>query len=97
MMQNESFWSKTMQALAIRGFEPELEAAIQTEAKREHLSLNKAALRLMRRGAGLLTTDKPQPIGDALDEFIGVWDENDLREFEAATAVFNEIDEDDWK
>lgn len=86
-----------MQALTIRGFEPELEAAIQTEAKREHLSLNKAALRLMRRGAGLLAADKPQPIGDALDDLIGVWDEKDLHEFETAVADLNEVDHDLWQ
>ena len=42
-----------MRQLTVRGFDDELSSAIQGLAQREGISLNKAALRLLRKGAGL--------------------------------------------
>lgn len=39
--------------LTIRGFSRDLEKRLHDLARREQLSLNKAAIKLMRRGAGL--------------------------------------------
>jgi len=44
--------------------------------------LNRAALLLLRRGAGLeATANADGAIGNALDSFVGVWTEEDEREF----------------
>lgn len=61
-----------MTQLTLRGFEPELEKRLREMAARDHLSLNKAALKLMRRGAGLdsVSTQSP-PIGDQLRRHAG--------------------------
>lgn len=42
-----------MNQLTLRGLDKELERRIREFAEQEHIFLNKAALKLMRRGAGL--------------------------------------------
>jgi hypothetical protein len=42
-----------MNQLSLRGFDKEIERRIRELARREGVSLNKAALILMRRGAGI--------------------------------------------
>ena len=42
-----------MEQLTVRGFGEDLSAAIRRLAAEEQVSLNQAALRLLRRGAGL--------------------------------------------
>ncbi|MFN7962899.1 MAG: hypothetical protein U0002_16640 [Thermoanaerobaculia bacterium] len=84
--------------LTIRGFEPELEAKIQEVARRERISLNKAVLKLLRRGAGLEAPEPKQDvIGNSLDWFIGSGTEEDLRVVQEAEEWFERIDEELWK
>ena len=67
-------------------------------AKRRDTSLNKAALFLMRRGAGLTAPgDQPPVIGDALREFRGTWTETDERLVLDAVADLDKVDGDFWK
>lgn len=49
-----------MKQLTIRGFDDELSERIRREAEEEGISLSKAALRLLRRGAGLPTAKARQ-------------------------------------
>ena len=59
--------------------------------------LNKAAVRLMRRGAGLEPGAPAETqIGDALDGFIGTWSQSDEEELLQATQVFGQVDERFW-
>ena len=84
--------------LTVRGFDRDLEARLREAARREGVSLNKAALRLMRRGAGL--TDRPAEegaIGNTLDEFFGTWTPDEAEEFDDAVAVFEQLDEEVWR
>lgn len=61
-----------MTQLTLRGFDPELERRLRELAARDHLSLNKAALRLMRRGAGLESEPVPvRNLGRRLQRFAG--------------------------
>lgn len=61
-----------MTQLTIRGFDADLEKRLRELAKRDQLSLNKAALTLMRRGAGLERVPSPdQQIGQRLQRFSG--------------------------
>ena len=48
-----------MNQITVRGFDDELSACLRRLAKREGLSLNQAALRLLRRGAGLAEVPVP--------------------------------------
>lgn len=61
-----------MNQLTIRGFDDELRHRIEALAREREISLNRAAVLLIRRGAGLEhSRTRPHGIGDGLDEFIG--------------------------
>ncbi len=83
--------------LTIRGFDDELASRLRRLAEERDISLNKAALVLMRQGAGLGTPgDQPNVIGNSLDRFMGVWTKEEAAEFREATRDFDRIDEDLW-
>ena len=86
-----------MTQLTIRGFDQELERRLRDEARRRGLSLNRAALALLRRGAGLEEPPGGKAVGDALDHLAGTWTEAEARELREATAVFERVDEDFWR
>lgn len=87
-----------MQQLSLRGFDKELERSLREVAKRERVSLNKAALLLMRRGAGLVASpDSSATVGAALDPFIGSWSESQERRLLDSIAACETVDEALWK
>jgi hypothetical protein len=71
---------------------------IEDLARREGISRNQAAVRLLRKGARL---DEPvearDAIGSSLDWFIGSWTQEQARELEQALADFEMVDEDLWR
>ncbi len=88
-----------MNQLTIRGFDDDLKEHIRKLAEREGLSLNRAAVKLLRRGAGL-----PQGrygenrIGSALDHFFGTMSKEEADELDAVIEEeFEKIDEPMWK
>ena len=86
-----------MNQLTIRGFDDELNAIMCRLADQEGISLNQAALRLLRKGAGL-TDNKgnPNAIGASLDDLFGAWSPDEAERFEAALEVFETVDEAAW-
>jgi hypothetical protein len=69
-----------MTQLTLRGFGRELEQALRRLAKEDGISLNQAALILLRKGAGL-SGGVPRLLGSVVDEFSGTLSDED------ATAV----------
>ncbi len=86
-----------MKQLTLRGFDPELERLLLKMSEEEGLSLNQAALKLMREGAGLRLGRRRRQIGSGLDRFIGTMSEAEGQEILAATEVFQRIDGDLWE
>lgn len=87
-----------MHQLTIRGFDEELERRIRRLASREGISLNRAVLKLLRRGAGLGEGhDKPDTVGDSLDHLVGTWTAEEAAEFDRALEEFSRIDEEVWR
>ena len=87
-----------MRQLTIRGFDEELERRIRQLASREGISLNRAVLKLLRRGAGLGESyDKPEIVGDSLDHLIGTWSAEQAAEIDRALEDFSRIDEEMWR
>jgi len=85
--------------LTVRGFDPELLRRIRALSEREGISLNKAVLRLLRRGAGI---EEPPPgsadtIGSALDDLIGTWTDEEADELRRSIEAFEAIDEELWR
>ena len=86
-----------MNQLTVRGFDDELSARVRGLAKREGISLNQAALRLLRKGAGLTDgTGNPNAIGPSLDDLFGVWSRDEAESFDTALEVFETVDESAW-
>ena len=84
-----------MRQLTVRGFDDELSNRLKGLAQREGISLNQAALRLLRKGAGLPETSGA--IGNSLDHLLGVWTQDEFEKFNKELEVFETIDEELWK
>ena len=87
-----------MNQLTIRGFGDDLQHEIEALARERGISLNRAAVLLIRRGAGL-DDDRAHAkgIGDSLDEFIGSWTEEDEAEFLGSIEAMEQIDDELWR
>ena len=87
-----------MKQLSVRGFDSELEKRIREIAKREGISLNRATLRLLRKGAGLENSGRSEAIvGNSLDHLIGKWSSEEEREFMRSIEPLEQIDRSFWK
>lgn len=79
--------------LSLRGLDPDLEKQIRELARSNQLSLNKATLMILRRGAGLQESRHPASVvGESLDHLIGSWTANEERQFNKAIKVFERVD-----
>jgi len=79
-----------LEQLALRGFDADLERRLLLEARTGGLSLNQAALRLLRRGAGLGGDPAASnAVGSALDQLIGTWTEAEARGLQEAPAALS--------
>lgn len=84
--------------LTIRGFDDELRDKIESLAQEHGISLNKAALLLIRQGAGADDGAAPsRAIGDRLDEFIGSWTLDEEADFLASIEAMEQTDAELWQ
>ena len=87
-----------MNQLTIRGFGDDLRHAIEALAREQGISLNRAAVLLIRRGAGLADERvHANVVGDSLDEFIGSWTAEDEAEFLGSIEAMEQIDDELWR
>lgn len=86
-----------MKQLTVRGLGDELVRAIRRLANRDGTSLNRAAVKLMRRGAGLDDGQGADAVGSSLDHLIGTWSDAEADEFEQALRDFETIDAGMWE
>ena len=86
-----------LKQLSVRGFEPELADALRGLAEAEGISLNQAALRLMRKGAGISGQSHRDRIGNSLDEFIGTMSDGEARDLLDSIAPCDQIDHAFWE
>ena len=87
-----------MDQLTVRGSDDELAERIQHLAKRDGTSLNRAALKLLRQGAGLANPNQEtNAVGSSLDHLIGTWSDDEAAELDAALEEFKVIDEGAWQ
>jgi len=90
--------SPRMNQLTIRGFDDDLRHRIEALAREREISLNRAAVLLIRRGAGLDDEGvRQKAIGDSLDEFIGSWTAEDEAEFLGGIEAMEQIDHELWR
>ena len=85
-----------MKQIVLSEFDDELTASIRRVAEREQISMEEAALKLLRKGAGLGVGRKPDgKIGNSLDHFIGSWSKEEAAELQAALQENHVVDESD--
>ena len=74
-----------MNRITIRDIDDELSAAVDLLAKQEGISLSQAALKLLRKGAGLADGRRSTgTIGNSLDHLIGSWSAAEADKLDAA-------------
>ncbi len=87
-----------MTQLTIRNFPVELERKMKTLARRRGWSMNKAAVYLMKKGAGLGDEPVVNGIGDGLDAFFGSWGKSESEAFDKnIEEAFESVDEELWR
>ncbi|MDE0452622.1 MAG: hypothetical protein OXI90_12770 [Gammaproteobacteria bacterium] len=87
-----------MNQLTIRGFDDDLAKHIRQLADQEGISLNRAVLRLLRRGAGLDSSKAgADTVGSSLDHLIGTWTHEEARAMDRALRDLSHIDRGMWE
>lgn len=83
--------------LTLRGLDRRLQQEIRELARRERISLSKAAVRLLEKGAGIGASDQADRIGDSLDHLIGTWSQAQADAFLATIQSCEQVDEELWE
>lgn len=91
-----------MKQMTLRDMDGETVRRIREISRKEGVSLNRAALRLLRAGsaASARGTDvgaTPKKIGRALDRFIGTWSDKEADFMRRAEKEIERIDPEIWK
>lgn len=86
-----------MKTITLRGIDEVMERALREKSEQLSLkSLNATILYVLQDALGL-TKRRHHAVYRDLDHLVGTWSEADLKEFEEATAVFEQVDEELWR
>jgi hypothetical protein len=80
--------------LTVRDVPSDVAKALRAETRRRGTSLNKTVIELLKQALGM-GWDSPKANG--LEKLAGTWSQEELDHFESATAVFEHIDEEEWR
>jgi plasmid stability protein len=79
--------------LTLRGIPDALNRAIRERAQREKKSINRTVTDILAEALGVEAGSAKKR---DLSDLAGSWSEAEVREFEAALAPFEQIDESEW-
>ncbi|MFQ5769663.1 MAG: hypothetical protein ACE5HX_03945 [bacterium] len=85
-----------MKSISILGLGEQLNKRINEQARRKGLRLNKTIKSLLEEALGLKTAKLKDRRNDFI-EFMGVWTNEDVQEFEIAVKDFEQVDSEGWK
>jgi len=83
-----------MKHVTIRNIPPALAVALEREKERRRTSLNQTVISLLSHS---LATGGESRRSNGLGRMAGTWSEEERRNFEAAVAVTEQIDEELWR
>ena len=86
-----------MSQFTLRGLDKRAQQQIRELARRERISLNKAAVRLLERAAGVAPAKPSDRIGSSLDHLIGTWTAAEAKAFLESVQSCEQIDEELWR
>jgi hypothetical protein len=83
-----------MSQITLRKLPENVERQIRRIARETGTSINKTIIDLLKKSLGLRDTDNKMR---DLSDLAGAWSEEEVREFEENTQVFEHIDEEIWR
>lgn len=86
----------TSNQLTVRSIGSRLRAALEQEASRRGLSLNKTVVALLSERLGLAESAAPGEYGD-LDELAGTWSKSEATRFDEALHAQRQVDPKLWQ
>ena len=87
-----------MNTLTLSELDDDLVATIRHVAERDNTSENQAALKLLRKGAGLEDdVSSNGKVGSSLDEFIGTMSHDEATRIDEAISELRAIDKSMWR
>jgi hypothetical protein len=86
--------AQATRALALRGIDPALRSALETEAARLKMSLNAVVLHILRSSLDLT---EASGLHHDLDDLSGAWSPEEQEEFTSAVQPFEEVDPALWQ
>ena len=97
-MSRKRLKERRVKQLTVRGFDAELERVLRETARRRGVSLNRAALELMRRGSDLPEGGPDAGcVGSSLDHLIGTISDDEADRVLEVVASCNRVDEELWR
>ncbi len=85
-----------MKSLTIHQLDDTMTRMIEARAKSAGQSLNRTVKALLELSLGMRPSEDHRHTED-FAEFLGVWEDSDLQEFEQCTAVLRSVNEEDWR
>jgi plasmid stability protein len=80
--------------LTVRDIPTDVTKALRAETRRRGKSLNQTVIELLKQALGL---GWDSPGANGLEKLAGNWSQEELERFERTTAVFEHIDEEEWR
>jgi hypothetical protein len=83
--------------VTLRDLDPRVLAEIERVARVEGLSINKAAAKILKIGAGIDDAPESRRIGAAVDRFVGKLSAAEARKVTQSLRVLEQVDDELWK
>ena len=83
-----------MNYMTVRNIDPDLARALEDEKRRRGKSINQTVIELLRQA---LSLDWKSKGANGLEKLAGTWSQDEFESFERATAVFEQIDAEQWQ
>ncbi len=85
-----------MKSISIHGLDDTLEVMIKEKALKQGLSINKTIKKLLEEALGIRPKDSSMK-EQAFSDLFGIWNQDDLNDFQESISDFDQIDEKDWQ
>jgi len=85
-----------MKSITIHQLDEPMTRMIEARAKSAGQSLNKTVKALLEQSLGMRPPEDHRHADD-FAEFLGIWEDSDLQEFEQCTEVLRSVNEEDWR
>jgi hypothetical protein len=89
--------SRHTNQVTLRDLDPRVLAEIERVARVEGLSINKAAAKILKIGAGIDAAPESRSIGAAVDRFVGKLSAAEARKLVQSLRVVEQVDDELWK